>query len=87
MYDGEFKWFCQWIKIDCKRGEYRVQTNCHISNIGTGLGLGSESRPIAISTMQSSAVRYLPIIQRVHHINLGREIPKIIAMTISFNGE
>ena len=37
------------IKRDCKK------TNCHISDIGTGLGLGPELKSIVISSMQNSA--------------------------------
>ena len=37
------------IKRDCKK------TNCYISDIGTGLGLGPELKSIVISSMQNSA--------------------------------
>ena len=51
-----------------QKSKYRVQTNCHISDIGTGLGLGPEFQQIAISTMQNSAgLGLLPIIQSVNH--------------------
>ena len=55
-------------------GKWVVQTKCHVSDIGAGMCLGPEFRQIAMSAMQSSAgLGSVPIIQPVHHINLGKK--------------
>ena len=65
------------LSIDQKRlqkGEYRVQTKYHISDIGAGMCLGPEFGLIAMSAMQSSeGLGSVFTIQPVHHRNMGRK--------------
>ena len=53
---------------------YRVQANCHISDIRAGLGVDPEFRPIAISAMQNSAgLGSVLVIQPTHYKNIHRK--------------
>ena len=62
------------IKRDSKKCLYRVQTNCHISDIGTGLGLGSEFRSIAISAYaEQSRAGFVTYHKSVHHKRYARK--------------